>query len=691
MALESVTAAAYLLIGLNIASPVSDGVFIERVAQDSALAKAGLVSGDHVLAWKAVKHTSGQAEQGEITSVFDWMWLEMEYAPRGPLVLELVRGQNSLQLLVPEGRWDARIRPNLPAHLLDEYAQVTEAIARNSIPDAIHWYKKLLGEVDKDGEPGLLSWVWMKMGNCWKIEDKNEASAEAYQTAIKASVSKESESLLKELRCDLLAQSETPALGEKCYKDLIAERNRLWVDSIGAGRLRQLLGQLVGTHGRLSEQKEHTQAALETFQRLAPRSHLMLASLNDLGVVANQQGAPNAARQFYERALEISLALESAEDTARSLGNLATVLQTLGNQRLALEYLNRERAILDQISPHGLAVASNLHDIASILYEQGDFEAAEGLLHKALAIKRKLDPASLSLAKTLQNLGVVAETRRDYESGRAFSIEALRIRRSLAPGGLEEAHSLNNLGVSSEETGDYQQARRFHLQALAIREKQAPRQLGVAQSLHNLGWVEFKLGNPDRSKYLLQQALALREHLAPNGMDTARTLGALGEVELSIGELDTSEHLFVRELAIYSAISPGTVEEAESEYALGRLYLMRRKKRKEAALHLARAVDSLERQFLQLGGIPENRVVFMSEYRPMYHDFLRLLLEEKAETEAFDLLERSRAHAFLAMLAERDASLLAELPEQFKEVLEETATLLDSVQRQLAMATNRPW
>ncbi len=54
----------------------------QRPVRSLFLEAADLEAGDVLLAWER-----GEAARGEIASAFDWLWLVVEQAPRGTVVL----------------------------------------------------------------------------------------------------------------------------------------------------------------------------------------------------------------------------------------------------------------------------------------------------------------------------------------------------------------------------------------------------------------------------------------------------------------------------------------------------------------------------------------------------------------------------------------------------------------------------
>lgn len=118
------------------------------------------------------------------------------------------------------------------------------------------------------------------------------------------------------------------------------------------------------------------------------------------------------------------------------------------------------------------------------------------------------------------------------------------------------------------------------------------------------------------------------------------------------------------------------------------LYLLGRAERRagrsqEGIRDLCRAVEVLDRQRARLGGTPEAKITFESNLGDYYHACLEGLLDLGRSSEAFHVLERGRARAFLALLAERDLRL-RDLPPQLAAERRRVNAVYDRVVSQLA-------
>src|SRR5262249_42063098 len=114
-------------------------------------------------------------------------------------------------------------------------------------------------------------------------------------------------------------------------------------------------------------------------------------------------------------------------------------------------------------------------------------------------------------------------------------------------------------------------------------------------------------------------------------------------------------------LALRERLSPDSLSAAETLHELGLLERKQRHLEKAASL-LRRAVDALEAQKRRLGGTEETKGLFAASHADYYRDYADVLIELGRREDAFRIMERSRASALLAMLAERDLTFAADVP-----------------------------
>jgi tetratricopeptide (TPR) repeat protein len=350
-------------------------------------------------------------------------------------------------------------------------------------------------------------------------------------------------------RCGLL----TPHLLASCETEMAdAAMNAERADLLGrAGGYFHVRGTYLGTRPL----KERALAIREKV--LGPEHPDTAASLNNLGVLLQDQGDLAGARPFYERALAIREKVLGPEhpDTAASLNNLGVLLQDQGELAGARPLYERALAIREKVlGPEHPDTAASLDNLAVLLHVQGDLAGARPLYERALAIREKvLGPEHPDTATSLDNLAVLLQDQGDFAGARPLYERALAIREKvLGPEHPGTATTLNNLAVLLHHQGHLTGTRPLYERALAIREKVlGPEHPYTATSLNNLAFVLQDQGDLAGARPLFERALAIGEKtLGAEHPDVATRLSNLARLLNKTGHASKAEPLFHRAISI---------------------------------------------------------------------------------------------------------------------------------------------
>ena len=295
---------------------------------------------------------------------------------------------------------------------------------------------------------------------------------------------------------------------------------------------------------------------------------------------------------------------------------------------------------------------------------------------------RKVDPEDRRTAASLNALALLYRARADFDSAEEFHRRSLAIHEKLAPGGIGVGATYNLLGSLARMRGDLPVSAEHHRKALAIGEKLGPESLSVAGSLANLARTALDQGDLAEAEMFAKRSLAIREKKAPGSLAVAWSLQGLGEIAWKRREADAALSWFRAALAIRERLAPGSEEEAETLYAVGRC--LRETDPAASASYLSRALDALDLARGRLGGSEDARSGWAAKHAEIYHSAIETALDLGRNDEAFHILERARARATLAMLAERDLRLETEIPPALARKLKETNSEYDRTQARLA-------
>jgi CHAT domain-containing protein/tetratricopeptide (TPR) repeat protein len=686
---------------------VLPGAVIEEIPKGSALEKAGLQVGDVILSWERLPSPPANSEgaQGELTSYFDWLELEVEQAPRGAVVLHGRRGEERLELRVELAVWDAKVRPAISQALEEVYLAGKSQLASGDTEAAIEAWRSLADSLGGEGGRDLRAWVALRIGDAWGEKAEWRKAIQAYCEAADVAESSSVRVMAWEARGLAHWWLREFQLAGETYASALHLRQSFRPESLGVAASLTGLGQVALAREELDHAHDYFVGALQIQERQAPNSPHLANSLTLLGKVAWTHDELDLAQVYFQRALQIRELLNPQSlDVALDLNDLGTVASKRGDLNLSYDYYWKASIIFERLAPESLNAALNLNNLGSVFLEKGELDRAHALFVRGLHIQEQLSPESFDVANSLNNLGVLAFMRgeldhaRDYYSralriqenvipqslaasailnnlgnvawaqgdldhSQDYTLRALQIQEQLAPKSLFVATSLNNLGAVARDRGELGHAADYFLRALKIQKKVGSKGLDVALSFNNLGIVALIRGDLGHARDYHLQALRIQERFAPQGLAVANSLYDLGVVALRLGDLGRADHYQLQALRIRDLLIPQSLEVARSLKELGTV-AEARGGWVSAYKYYGRALEALEHQVSRLGSSYSVQAGFRAQHGDYYHAMLEFLFRQGRFPEAFHVLERLRAQTFLTMLAERDTAFTADIPEE---------------------------
>ena len=606
-------------------APGSAGVVVETVTLQAPAALAGLRPGDVLLSW-----VSGN-EAGPIVSPYDLVPLDVEVSPRRPVTLQGRRGRMERTWIVREGDWRIRTRPVLPAAgvagdgrlaawFLHRRAQDLSEAGQWTEADAV--WQEAVDALEREPDPGVTGAVAFVLG-AW---GDTFHSRGAWDAAIDR------------------------------YRKALAIQQRITPKSLAAANTLIRLGYVIYSRGDRDAGEELIRQGVAIQEELAPGTSLVAAGLSRLGVLANWRGDLAAAEACFTRAEELQRRLAPRSwEHGRIFLRLGNVAAQRSDLETAETWLRRAVAVFERTEPEGGSVADGLLSLASVAILRGDLAAADDLLRRILDLQERGGAGPQQSWLTLKHLGTIALQRGDLEAAETYYRRALALEERQSS--LDEqrlALSLGLLGELALLQRDLAGAREYMRRAQAIEARLDPASLAAASGLDSFARIELESGgDPAVAEDLQRRALAAFETRGPESVGTGVLLRSLGETAERRGRREEALGLYGRALAILSRIIPGSTEEARTLHVLG-LAERRAGRIEEGTRDLCRAIDVLDRQRARLGGTPEARAAFEATLGDYYHSCLEARIEAGRPAEAFHVLERGRARAFLDLLAERD-------------------------------------
>jgi CHAT domain-containing protein/tetratricopeptide (TPR) repeat protein len=681
----------------QISPEPSAGAVVEQLS-GRWITTNGLQVGDVILSWSREAQSPHPASSGTIATSLDLRDVELEQAPRGPIVLAGRRGSGTFKWTVLPGHWSLVARPVLPGPVL---ALHNEAIAHRQagrLPEAAAAWRRAAAEAKRLSLPGVDAWLLaraateMADGRAWAEADP------LFEQALQALP--ESDAIR---RCRLLTawgrtfqeRSDWSQALER-YSHALTQRRRVPPETLEAAFILGSMGNVQSTSGKLDAAEPLLEESRKIRESLAPGSLELADSLVALGMLASRRRDVDRSAGYIHQALEIqNRIVPESLTTSYSINLLGVLARRKGDLTAAEQYIRQALTIREKLAPGSSDVAMSLMNLGGIARERGDTPVATDYFERALAVAEKAPGMPpLDLAPILQNVGVVAADRGDYVRAEEYTRRALDIRMRLAPDSLDTALSLGTLGVIAWSRGDIAGSADYHRRALAIQQKLAPKSAETAMTLSNIGMVEWKNGDLPSARRSFDAALALLqineglalqyattlmnrgliplgagdltaaeadfrhaieifEKVTPSSLSASMAYNNLGDIAMRRGDPETAFVHHSKALEIRQAVAPSSSYEAESYHALGSVE-RNRKALPEAADFFAKAVGAIEAQGGRLGGSQDVQSEFGASFIEYYEDLAAALIDLNRPADAFATIERSRARILLAMIAQRD-------------------------------------
>jgi len=680
--------------------PPETGVVVENVDKGSAGERAGIARGDMLTSWSKPRSREGR---GVIDSPFGFRDLEVEQAPRGPLDLTLVRSGHERTVRVNPGVWGVRVMPVLSPSSLERYVAAGTLIERRAVKAGADGWRALATELAIGGNHLEAAWLLSRVAVVYADSRRRTSGEEAFDDAIretKAAGSVIAEAQIWDSRATTSRLHADFQAAETSYRRALATRGPDRAETLAAASDWNGVGVALLRAGTLDESAAAFGRARAVEEKLAPDDIEFAESLSGLGDVAARRARWTEAEPLLRSALAIRERLRpDGLEVAASLRSLARLETDLRRWAEALQLYRRALAIYERLAPESLELAGCLDNYVSAGGYGDDFDAADRAGRRALAIRETVAPGSVEVAQGLNNLATLLIQRGDLVAADDYLRRAAAIQERAARNSVNTGIPYINLGEIATLRGDFEEARVLYERALVIFEGQALETEDLAQTLIDLAEAEDRLGHKERAESLYARALPIRRKMGPE--PEGELLREMAVMAFRHGELDRAERLFRRALApgterdalslgtsqIWNGLAdiearrgspeaeidyrkaleirthraPGSQWEAQTLHGLGLFYRDAGRKA-EAARCLGRAIDALESQKQKLGGTEEERGIFSASHADYYRDYIEVLIELGKKSEAFRTLERSRARALLAMLAERELAFAPDVP-----------------------------
>lgn len=300
---------------------------------------------------------------------------------------------------------------------------------------------------------------------------------------------------------------------ERHYRS-ICEHHNITQDATlakAAGRLGLTLLELA----RYEEAVKYNEMALSIDKRLkGERDRNTIISMNNLANSYHKIAKYPAAKQLYERALQLSLQTLDPQDSlipmiTSSLSNLYLDMGELKDAEInglkALELTEKSQG-------PALEVARCFNNLGCIYEEGKKFERAEEYYEKSLALKQQfIGLEDRSTLATMSNLAHLLSMQNRTNEAHKLYVKILSLQKKVL--GVQHpdlAHTTNNLACLLKQQGKFAEAEALYHVALSIYEKSFGKSHPtISIVLVNLAELKRSKGNFSHAEELYLKALSI--------------------------------------------------------------------------------------------------------------------------------------------------------------------------------------
>ena len=234
---------------------------------------------------------------------------------------------------------------------------------------------------------------------------------------------------------------------------------------------------------------------------------------------------------------------------------LGVISQQLGNYEDARNYYSETLEIhQEQYGEKHLTCQNDLSLLAKINYHIGRYEEAAALYDKLLTIQENtIGKNNIEYATTVNNKAEIFHHSGNYSEAKKIHEEACHLWSKL-PSKIHPKYALglNNKSMLYQHMGQYDQAKKFLTEALYImKETQNEKSHDYSIMLHNLGALFQLLGNESNAKENMLKSLKLKENLfGKEHPEYAAALNSLGSFYIEY-DFKESEKFLSESIKIY--------------------------------------------------------------------------------------------------------------------------------------------
>ena len=402
---------------------------------------------------------------------------------------------------------------------------------------------------------------------------------------------------------------------------------------------------------------------------------------NLLGNIHWQQGNLDEAMEQYQKALPIAQSIPDQTFVGKILGNMGLIYVNQGDTALAKEYYLKSLKITRE-TKNRRSESINLYNLAQLYTKLGSYSEAYDSYQQTLNTAIELGDKGLE-AVCYEGIGVLQKFFANYDVALEYLDKSFRIAREIGEK-RAEAYALAAIGNVYQSQKEFTQSLDHFQKALRIYEA-INEKGGTSKMLESIGFDHWMMGNNDEALKYYSKSLAILE--STNQKDEMpESYRSIGLAYQSKRQFSDAEAAFSKSIEISKEV--GTSDTLwQSLHSKGEV-LRDSEKGEEALALMKESIQVIERMRSEVN-VTEQRADYFEDKVNVYKDTIQMLVATKNDEEAFEYVQRSKARAFLDMLAEAKIDQEEILDQPIRERKKKIEKELESLQQKIRDENNK--
>ncbi|MEH2263288.1 CHAT domain-containing protein [Nostoc sp.] len=371
-------------------------------------------------------------------------------------------------------------------------------------------------------------------------------------------------------------------------------------------------------------------------------------------------GEYQKALEVYQQALKLRQIMGGKPNEAKTLTDIADILNRQGKKQEAINFLNQALDIQRQIKNRP-AEAHTLTTLGDVYSSLGAYPESINTYNEVLSLWQNIGDRS-NEADTLHQLGAVYRKLQDYQQALNYYQQALLVSKTTGNCN-SEALSLGYISQTYLNSGDYQQAISFGNQAITLSRNLEIDEYKLAIEAGTLNFraqVKIKQGNYSQALEDSQKARKLGRESGFREIE-ARAIAPTAEAYAALKQPEKAIQAYEEQLALYDQMGFRS-EQAQSLYNIAKVQ-RQNNQLPEALTQIDEAIKIIENIRKEVAS-SDLRTSFFATVQDYYQLKIDILMElhkkdpsKGYDAQAIETSERSRARGLVELLTEAHANI----------------------------------